>query len=181
MLMCTLLTWALCADPAVPAAISFGDLTAPIVWRHVQTRTCMEIGTQPSGRSGDAAMEFSYSNRRPDISIGVVRINLAAYRWPNMTVSQAAALRGQYRAALWHEIGHVLTARTSIADAQAAGLRGSIAFMRVEDDQNAYDDATEHGVRQDTIAPPLRGENTIVDCTPNREAANSTRLVPRTP
>jgi hypothetical protein len=164
--LCTLVTWMTCANPAVHGAISFGDLTVPIAWRHVQVRACMDIGNEPTGHSGDAAMQFSYSTRRPDVSISLARINLTVYHWPKMTASQAGALRGQYRAALWHEIGHVLTARTSIEDARAAGLTGSAAFMRIEAEQNAYDDATDHGIRQDAIASPLRGNNTIVDCTP---------------
>ena len=44
MLMCTLLTFAMCADPNVPAEITMSGLPVPIVWTHVAQRSCTDVG-----------------------------------------------------------------------------------------------------------------------------------------
>ncbi len=166
MLICTLLTFALCADPRVQGAIAVGELTVPIVWNRVEVRSCMALGNEPMGRPGDAELGFSYSRKPGDVQISTARINLAAYYWPKLSPALDAALQRQYRASLWHEIGHVLTARASIDAARAAGIPGTDAFRQIEADQNAYDAESEHGIQQSALASPYRGADTIIDCTP---------------
>jgi hypothetical protein len=171
MLICTLLTFAMCADPSVQAAIVVGDITAPIVWSRRDTRSCMELGRQPIGGPGDALIELSsggpnVSGRRAGVSISNARIEMTAYRWPKMNPADADALRRQYRASLWHEIGHIVTARDSIAAVNDAGLAGEPAFARIKRDQDDYDAASMHGVQQSTLASPLAGEDTVIVCSP---------------
>jgi len=165
MMICTLLTFALCADPTIRASIAFDDLTVPIVWTQRNVRSCMDLGRQPAGQPGDARMEFGYSTVRPSVRITDARIELSAYRWPRMSAADARTLRAQYRAALWHEIGHLVTARTSIAAANGAHIVGETAFAQINADQTSYDAVSEHGIRQDRLQPELAGENTVIFCS----------------
>lgn len=170
MLLCTLLTFAMCADPSVQASIAFDDMTVPIVWTRRDTRSCMDLGRQPIGIGGpgDARMEFAFGGtvRRATVTIADARIELTAYRWPRMNAVDSAALRAQYRASLWHEIGHLVTARTSIAAANDAQLPGETAFAQIRRDQDDYDAVSMHGIAQSRLAPPLGGEDTIIVCSP---------------
>ena len=162
MLICTLLTFELCADPDVPAAIAFGDMTVPIVWTREATASCMDLGRRASGGPGDAHMEFAMG--RADIRITGARIQMTAYRWHKMTAADDVVLRRNYRATLWHEIGHIRVARASIATARANHTAPDAAFAQVNAEQNDYDDRTLHGIAQDHAPPPLAGADTIIDC-----------------
>jgi hypothetical protein len=107
------------------------------------------------------------------------RIELTSYSWDRMTAAGGAALQRIYRATLWHEIGHVRTLLGSIDAINAepdfsaptpdaytalAKAHGDAAAARVNADQVAYDRAAEHGLRQDTLPPPLAGPDTVVNC-----------------
>jgi hypothetical protein len=164
MLLCTLLTFAMCADPNVPAAVAIGSLTVPIVWTRTETRSCMDLGRQGIGGAGDARMQFLLPQHEP-IRIIDAHIELTAYHWPKMSKADGAALRQQYRATLWHEIGHFVTAQNSIDTTMAAGLSSADAFRQIGVDQENYDAVTAHGVRQSDAPPGLAGANTIIICT----------------
>jgi hypothetical protein len=189
-LTCTVLTFALCADPSVASAMTFGDLTVPIVWTRVATRSCMDFGAGASGEGGGytqlETMWSTHETRTTGIYSGrlVVRlqnvsISMTAFVWPHMTKADTAAMLRGYRATLWHEIGHVRTAIASVAAANAgeefsaptgdaylalAKARGDAALARINADQTDYDNAAEHGLRQSSLPPPLAGPNTIVNC-----------------
>ena len=95
-----------------------------------------------------------------------------------MSPADVDALRHLNRAALWHELGHLRTAKKSIDALNANGAisastaddyaaianeRGTAA-ARIGADQEEYDRVAEHGLRQATLPPPLGGPNTIVIC-----------------
>jgi hypothetical protein len=190
MLTCTILTFALCADPGVKGTIAFGDVTVPIVWSQVAVRSCADIGFQANGESGLTTIETSWHTQetqmRADIVSGHVvaklaaaHINMTAFSWPHMSQADRDALARGYRATLWHEIGHLRTAQTSIDAINAetgfsaptaseynaiASERGNTAIERFKADQEEYDRVAEHGLRQGTMPPPLGGPDTIVDC-----------------
>jgi hypothetical protein len=190
MLACTILTFALCADPQVDGAIAFGDVTVPIVWSHVAVGSCAEIGMQTSGESGLATVETMWHTVQTEQTAGLVsghivaklsaaHIDMTAFSWDHMSAADRAALAGGYRATLWHEIGHLRTAQASIAAINAeagfsaptvseynalANKRGQAMIERLNADQNEYDRVAEHGLRQDTLPPPLAGPDTIVEC-----------------
>jgi hypothetical protein len=191
MLMCTVLTFAMCADPSVSAAIALGDLTVPIVWSHVVTRSCADIGGQSTtDGAGLAHFESAWESQQTResstgysghivVRIDDARIELTAYAWDRMSQADATALRAGYRATLWHEIGHLRTAQASMDAVNAepgfsaatasdyntiANQRGAAAVARINADQNEYDRLAEHGLQQSTLPPPLRGPNTIVNC-----------------
>jgi hypothetical protein len=191
MLLCTVLTFAMCADPRVDGVITVGDLAVPIVWSHATVRSCMDLGAQATqDGAGLTRLETGWqSSQTRELSDGFAghlvvrvleaRIELTAYSWNRMTPAGAEALRGIYRATLWHEIGHVRTllatidalnaepefgAPTAAAYTELAKKHGSAASVRVNADQTAYDRAAEHGLRQDTLPLPLAGPNTVVNC-----------------
>jgi hypothetical protein len=191
MLMCTLLTFAMCANPGVASAMVVGDLTVPIVWSHARIRSCLEVG---EGSSGDAAgftrIETSWSTQqsaldsapytgRVTMRIDSARIEMKAYSWNHMSAAEVAALRRLERAALWHELGHVETALNSIRDVNAHGefsaatpagytegakQRGDAAFAAFSAGQIEYDRLVTHGLRQDALPSPLGGANTVISC-----------------
>ena len=190
MLACTILTFARCADPKVDGAIAFGDVSVPIVWSHVAVGSCVDIGLQTDGESGLATIETSWHTVETQQTSSIVsghvvaklagaHINLTAFSWNHMSPADVAALAGGYRATLWHEIGHLRTAQATI-DAINAGPgfsaptvteynalakeRGEAAIERLKTDQDEYDRVAEHGLRQDTLPPPLGGPDTIVVC-----------------
>ena len=190
--MCTLLTFALCANPAVPAEIKLGDLTVPIVWTHVVQRSCTDVGqASTSDGAGLTRLETAWTSRqlsggggggyagRIVAHLNGARIELTAYSWEHMSRAEVEALAGGYRATLWHEIGHVRTALATVdainADADFSAPtetayaavvreRGGTIAARVNADQEAYDRAAEHGLRQEDLGPPLGGPNTVVQC-----------------
>jgi len=164
MLVCTLLTFAMCADPNLSASVTIGDLAVPIVWTRRQTRSCMDLGGEGVGGPGDARMGFAFAPHAP-IRVIDARIELTVYSWKGMTRTDASALRSQYRATLWHEIGHFRTALQSIATVDARDLQPQDAFNQIQADQEAYDDITEHGIRQHDAPSPLEGADTIIACS----------------
>jgi hypothetical protein len=195
MVLCTLLTFALCADPNVAGAVSVGDLTVPIVWTRVRIRSCLDVGQGSSADgSGFTRVETGWSSQEaPETSTGYtghvavrinnVRIEMTSFYWDHMAAADANALRGLYRAALWHELGHVQTARKSVAEANlhgdfsaetareyvtAAERIGNAALTRFGADQEEYDRLAEHGLRQHTLPPPLGGPDTIITCSGER-------------
>jgi hypothetical protein len=191
MLLCTILTFAMCADPNVAGEMAFGDLTVPIVWSRAEMRSCMDVGQQSAGsepglthiESGwtvpEATMdEGSYSGRLV-VHLDQARIEMQAYSWERMTPADRDALRRIYQATLWHEIGHVRTALRSIDAINAEGpisaptaagytaavrARGTVVAAKINFDQDEYDRVAEHGLRQDTLPPPLGGPDTIIRC-----------------
>jgi len=190
-LSCTLLTFALCADPQVPGTIALGDLTVPIVWSRVQTRGCTDVGAQSTvDGAGYARFETTWLTHldldnssdytgRLIVRINNVRIELKAFAWDGMTKPENDALQRMYRAALWHELGHLRTLQASVDAANAeppfsaalpsgytevAKAHGEAAVARITADQEAYDRAAAHGIRQETLPPPLAGPNTVVVC-----------------
>jgi hypothetical protein len=191
MLMCTVLSFAMCADPSVSAAIILGDLTVPIVWSRVETRSCTDVGGE-SATDGAGLTHFETaweSQQTRESSTGYsghivvrvddARIELTAYSWDGMSRAEGAALRAGYRATLWHEIGHLRTAQASMdgvnaepgfaaataADYNAlAKQRGAAAVARINADQTEYDRLAGHGLKQSTLPPPLGGPNAIVNC-----------------
>jgi hypothetical protein len=123
----------------------------------------MDLGGRGVGGPGDAQMEFEFGTRGA-VRVAVARIEMTSYRWPKMSAYDQGAMRQQYRATLWHEIGHLVTARNSIATAVANNVKPSVALAQINADQNAYDDLTDHGIRQDLAPPPLGGANTVIEC-----------------
>jgi hypothetical protein len=195
MVLCTLLTFALCADPNVAGAVTVGDLTVPIVWSRVRLRSCLDVGGgSTADGSGFTRLETGWASQeapetitgypgRVTVRINYARIEMSAFFWPHMSAADTEGLRRLYRAAVWHELGHVQTARKSVADANTHGAFtaatgaeysttaaavGNAALTRFSEDQEAYDRAAEHGLRQDTLPPPLGGANTIITCTGER-------------
>jgi hypothetical protein len=191
MLLCTVLTFAMCADPSVDGAITLGDLTVPIVWSHAPVSSCLDLGAQSTQDGAgltrlETGWESSQTRESSDgytghlvLRVVDARIELTSYSWDHMTPAGAGALRYIYRATLWHEIGHVRTllatidainaepdfsAPTATAYTELAKERGNAAAVRVNADQTAYDRAAEHGLRQDTLPPPLAGPNTVFNC-----------------
>lgn len=191
MLSCTLLTFAMCAVPGVNATITVGDLAVPIVWKYAQTRSCMDVGGQSNvDEAGYARFETAWSSRleldnSPDYTGRlVVRINnasieLSAFSWDGMTKADNDAMQRMYRAALWHELGHIRTLEASVDAANAeppftarlpseytavAKVHGDAAVARITADQDAYERAAAHGIRQSALPPPLGGANTVVVC-----------------
>lgn len=180
----------MCADPKVDGAIAFGDVTVPIVWSHVAVRSCADIGLQTTGESGLATIETSWHTAETQVSASIVsghlvaklqaaHIDMMAFSWGHMSPADENALARGYRATLWHEIGHVRTAQTSIDAINAepgfsaptvteynalAEVRGNAAIERLKADQDEYDRVAEHGLQQDTLPPPLGGPDTIVEC-----------------
>jgi len=187
---CTLLTFALCADPKVPAALTFGDLTVPIVWSSAAMRSCMDLGATrtPADAQLETVMSIAGGDRASENYAGRVvlklqsaKIEMTAFTWPKMSARERKQIRAIYRATLWHELGHLVTARASIAAENAradnlvtADSRGDFvgqmqahrdaAFERFNADQTSYDAATEHGIRQDAAPPPLNGADTVAQC-----------------
>jgi hypothetical protein len=189
-IVCTLLTFAACADPRVQAAIAFGQMTVPIVWTYADTQTCMGLGTTvpPADAqleteipmNGSAVAGGTYSGRIV-LKLRSAKIELTAFTWPKMSAAEQAQLRNINRAALWHELGHLVTAQASI-DAENARPDNAIsalsraafvaqmqsrtdaALARFTADQSRYDDLTEHGIRQHQAPPPLAGTDTVAQC-----------------
>ena len=58
-LLCTVLTFALCANPSVGAALAFDDLTVPIVWTRLDMPSCMGLGA--TATAADAQLETEVS------------------------------------------------------------------------------------------------------------------------
>jgi hypothetical protein len=191
MLLCTILTFAMCADPNVAGAISFDDVTVPIVWSHVHTRSCLDVGQQASGaEAGLTRLETAWTSRQSPtdgstysgrlvVRLEDARIELTAFSWDNMSRADTDALRRVYQATLWHELGHLRTAKKSIDALNAGGEfsaptaaeftalaneRGAAAADRIGADQDEYDRIADHGLRQDTLPPPLGGPDTIIHC-----------------
>jgi hypothetical protein len=192
---CTLLTFALCADPNVSGAVLVGDLTVPIVWSRTELRSCLGIGLQSAGEAGLTRIESAWRSEQTDDSGGNgysgrllvqlqnVRIEMTAFSWDHETAADENAMRRLYQATLWHELGHVRTAEASVDalnaqpvfSAQSANdytalaqRHGEAAGARINADQVAYDRAADHGLRQSTLPPPLAGPDTIVDCGSGR-------------
>jgi hypothetical protein len=194
-LTCTILTFALCADPRVAGAVAFGGLTVPIVWTHVEKRSCMDVGSLP-GQEGAGFLRFEtawasqqnkadaagYSGRLV-FRIDNARIEMGAFSWNHMSRADGDALHRMYVAALWHELGHLRTAQASVdaannepafsaatpaAYTDLARAHGDAAVARITADQEDYDQRAEHGIRQDTLPPPLAGADTIVYCPSGR-------------
>jgi hypothetical protein len=195
MLMCTLLTFAMCADPSVAGAVTVGDLTVPIVWTRARIGSCLDVGLGASADgSGFTRMETGWSSQeaaetatgytgRITVRISYARIEMTAFYWDHMSAADGNALRGLYRAALWHELGHVRTAQKSVAEANlhgdfsaataaeygaTANAIGDGALARFNAAQEEYDRIADHGVRQSTLPPPLGGANTEMLCTSQR-------------
>jgi hypothetical protein len=195
MLLCTLLTFAMCADPNISGAVTVGDLTVPIVWSRVRLRSCLDVGQgSTTDGSGFTRLETAWSSQeapetstgyagRVTVRINFARIEMSAFYWDHMTAADVEGLHRLYRAALWHELGHVQTARASVAEANAhsaftaptaaeysatAVAIGNAALARFGAAQEEYDRVAEHGLRQDTLPPPLGGANTIITCTSRR-------------
>jgi hypothetical protein len=189
MLLCTILTFALCANPDVAGAITFGDLTVPIVWTRVELPSCTDVG-RTTEEAGFTRFETAWSvqqaktngstySGRLVVHIRQARIELNAYAWEKMSAADNDALRHLNRAALWHELGHLRTAKKSIDALNAEGAfsaltaddytavandRGTAAGASIGADQEEYDRVAEHGLRQVTLPPPLGGPNTILNC-----------------
>lgn len=194
MITCTLLTFALCADPNVSGAVLVGDLTVPIVWSRSQLRSCIGVGIQATGEAGSTRIETAWRSEqtgdgsdgytgRLSIRLQNVSIAMTAFAWDHETAADENALRRLYQATLWHELGHVRTAEATVDainaepafSAQAANdysalaqRHGEAAGARINADQVAYDRAAGHGLRQDTLPPPLAGPDTIVECGSGR-------------
>lgn len=192
MLTCTILAFAMCADPHVAGAIALGDLTVPIVWTRVETRSCMDLGAS-SSEDGAGYLRFetawtSQQNKadaggfsgRLVVRIDNARIELSAFSWNGMLPADGAALQRMYAAALWHELGHLRTAQASVEAANAepgfsaataadyrvlATEHGKAALARITADQDEYDRVAGHGIRQNLLPPPLGGPNTVVVCS----------------
>ena len=168
MLACTILTFALCADPRVSGAIAFGGLSVPIVWSHANVPSCAAFGMQATGEAGLAQIETSWrtdGSGRLVAALSSAQIDMTAYSWNKMTAADVAVLRAAYRATLWHEIGHLRTAQASLDAINGQPTFSAAAGMaRFRADQDAYDAAAEHGLRQDTLPPPLGGADTIFEC-----------------
>jgi methylglyoxal synthase len=189
-LACTILTFALCADPRVSGAITLGNLSVPIVWSHANVPSCAAIGLQATGEAGLTQIETSWRTEQSRMDgatmgsrlvagIASAQIDMTAYTWKPMSAADVAVLRAAYRATLWHEIGHLrtaeasldaindestFTATTSAEFAALAKARADAGMARFRADQEAYDAAAEHGLRQDTLSPPLGGPDTILEC-----------------
>jgi hypothetical protein len=187
--MCTILTFAMCADPKVAGAISFAGLTVPIVWTRVELPECTDAG-RSTGEAGFTRFETAWSVQpakaqgntytgRLVVRINQARIELDSYAWKNMSPVDVDALRRLNRAALWHELGHLRTAKKSIDALNAGGAisastaadystianeRGAAAGASIGADQEEYDRVADHGLRQATLPPPLGGPNTIIIC-----------------
>lgn len=194
MIACTLLTFALCADPNVSGEVTLGDLTVPIVWSHTALRSCLSIGSQVTVEGGSTRIETAWRSQQTDaggdgysgrllVRLQNVRIDMTAYSWDRETAADEAALRRLYQATLWHELGHVRTAQATVEALNAepaftaptltdysalAQRHGTRAGALVNADQVAYDRAAGHGLRQDTLPPPLTGPDTIIECGSGR-------------
>jgi hypothetical protein len=191
MLLCTVLTFAMCGDPSVESAFTLGDLTVPIVWSHATVNSCLDLGAQsPQDGAGLTRLETGWQSAQTRessegysghlvVRVLDARIELRSYAWDHMTPAGADVLRRIFRATLWHEIGHVRTLLASIDAINAepefgaptaaeytalAKEHGNAAAERVNADQNAYDRAAGHGLRQETLPPPLAGPDTVVNC-----------------
>jgi hypothetical protein len=191
MLMCTILTFAMCADPSVPAAIAFGDLIVPIVWSHTVTRSCMDVGGESTvDGAGLTRFETAWVSKQSRASssgytgrivvrMDDARIEMNAFTWDRMQAADLAAMRREYTATLWHELGHLRTAQASMdaVNAEAefsadtgddytalAKAHGNAAVARITGDQTQYDRVADHGLRQSTLPPPLGGPDTIISC-----------------
>ncbi len=191
MLLCTMLTFAMCADPSVEGAMMIGNLTVPIVWSHATVSSCADLGAQSTqDGAGVTRLETGWQSTQSlasaegytgQLVVRVLdaRIELTAYSWDRMSAAGAESLRKIYRATLWHEIGHVRTLLTTLdainaepqfsapstsAYLEVAKQHGNAAAVRVNADQTAYDRAAEHGLRQDALPPPFAGPDTVVIC-----------------
>jgi hypothetical protein len=189
MLLCTILTFAMCADPNVAGAISFDGLTVPIVWTRVELPECADAG-RTTGEAGFTRFETAWSVQQAKtkgttytgrlvVRINQARIELDSYVWKSMSPADVDATRRLNRAALWHELGHLRTAKKSVDALNAGGVisaptgtdystianeRGEAAGASIGADQEEYDRVAEHGLRQATLPPPLGGPNTIIVC-----------------
>lgn len=194
MITCTLLTFALCADPNVSGAVAVGDLTVPIVWSRAELRSCIGVGMQSTGEAGSTRIETAWRSQQTSedgdgysgrllVRLQNVRIEMTAFSWDHETAADENAMRRLYQATLWHELGHVRTAEATIDALNAqpgfsaptageytalAQRRGDAGAVRINADQLAYDRAADHGLRQDTLPQPLAGPDTVVDCGSGR-------------
>lgn len=132
----------------------------PIVWSHETLRSCTDIGVGASAEGGGVTRFEVLSSGHEGARLQNVRIEMTSFSWPHETAAETQALRRGYEATLRHEIGHV---RTAIASVVAVNER-TIPFERIEQDQLEYDRATDHGLRQSALRPPLGGPNTVVTC-----------------
>jgi hypothetical protein len=191
MLTCTILTFALCADPSVAGTLAIGDLTVPIVWTRVETRACVDVGQQSTvDGAGHTHFETAWTSRqdRADtvgysgrlvVRIDNARIELSAFHWDHFSRADSDALHRMYVAALWHELGHLRTLKASVDAVNRepgfsaptandytalANAHGNAAAAHISADQEEYDRAAEHGIRQSTLPPPLGGPNTVLAC-----------------
>src|ERR1700733_448415 len=99
MLMCTILTFAMCADPNVSGAIVLGDVTVPIVWSRQRLGSCLGLGAPSTGDgAGLTRLETEWRSQRirddgPGftgtlvVRIASVRIELSAYSWDHMSAA----------------------------------------------------------------------------------------------
>jgi hypothetical protein len=189
MLMCTILTFAMCANPSVAGAFAFGDLTVPIVWTRVQLHSCSEVG-QTTAEAGLTHIETAWSAQQLATNDGTytgrlvvhlerAHIDLSTYSWDKISPAGVNAMRHLIQATLWHELGHLRTAQKTIEALNAGGTfsaasadeftaladdRGNAAAARIGADQDEYDLVADHGLRQATLPPPLGGPDTIVTC-----------------
>jgi hypothetical protein len=181
----------MCANPTVAGVIAFGDLTVPIVWSRVSTRSCMDVGGHPSeDGAGFLRFETAWDSQQNKVDAGYsgrivirisnARIELNAFSWQRMSRVDAGSLQRMYAAELWHELGHLRTAKATVdainaepgfsaitaADYTAvAKVRGNAAVARISADQDEYDRAAAHGIQQSLLPPPLGGPNTVVVCS----------------
>ena len=172
------------------AAISFDTLTVPIVWTPLPMGTCM--GLNRTSKPADAEIQTAvsvaggYSDDgqyfgRVTLGFASAKIEMSIFSWPRMTANERRQLQSVYRATLWHEIGHLVTAQASVAAENArpenmvttssrvdivaqTRERANAAFARINADQNRYDDLTGHGIEQDQAPPPLAGADTVARC-----------------
>ena len=102
MLLCTVLTFAMCADPGVDGAITVGDLTVPIVWSRAAVSSCVDLGAQSTqDGAGETRLETAWQTsqtreRGEDgytghlvVRVADARIELTAYTWDHMTPAGA--------------------------------------------------------------------------------------------
>jgi hypothetical protein len=165
------------------------------VWSRVETHSCMGVGAQARddgagytrfetvwASQADKAETGAYSGRIV-VRIENARIELNAFSWQRMSRADGGALAHMYQAALWHELGHLRTAKAS-ADAinvepefsaetpgaytALARAHGNAAVARVNTEQANYDRAARHGIRQTALPAPLGGPNTVVMCSSGR-------------
>jgi hypothetical protein len=150
----------------------------------------MDLGAEPTPADAqlETVMSIAGGDQRTGTYSGRVvlklqsaKIEMSAFAWPKMSAAEQRQILAVYRATLWHELGHLVTARATIAAENArtgnlvtANSREAFieqihshrdtAFERFNTDQANYDAVTAHGVRQDAAPPPLKGADTVAQC-----------------